>query len=94
MVRTRSSVGGEEGDIDWAKFLYDDVGQLTAEEVSIIPKNIVSERRKRLENLINNNQEDHEQEQGTTTTTPCSSSADFVFFGTGNNAVSTIVSQN
>lgn len=51
MVRTRSTVGGE-GDIDWAKFLYDDGGELTAEEVSVIPKNIVSERKKRLESLF------------------------------------------
>ncbi|OXA42614.1 hypothetical protein Fcan01_22489 [Folsomia candida] len=55
MVRTRragSKSGVEDGDVDWAKFLYDDGDQLVTEEVSVIPKNIVAERRKRLEGLL------------------------------------------
>jgi hypothetical protein len=55
MVRTRSvGLDGNcnSGDVDWAKFLYDDVRELVTEEVSVIPKNIVSERRKRLEGLL------------------------------------------
>lgn len=62
MVRTRSAGGSGEGDVDWARFLYDDVGELVTEEVAVIPKNIVSERRKRLESLLSNQGDKTEQE--------------------------------
>lgn len=60
MVRSRSF--GGEGEVDWSKFLYDNVGELVTEEVSVIPKNIVSERRKKLECLFSQKKGKEEEE--------------------------------
>jgi len=52
------------GEIDWAKYLYDDgIGDSKPGEIAVIPKNIVSERRKRLEGLLSKRKTSEEDEE-------------------------------